>query len=96
MGYGPYESGSAESLGAFRQWTEENNCVPKQIVRDQAFLIDPFMAYYTLWPNRAETAVRLFKRTWSIIVEILLMATSRAGLRAYAVDARPMLPRTKL
>ena len=26
-----------ETLGAFRQWTEENNCVPKGIVGDQAF-----------------------------------------------------------
>ena len=34
-----------ETLGAFRQWTEENNCIPKGIVGDQAFFTDPFMAY---------------------------------------------------
>ena len=73
-----------ETLGAFRQWTEENNCIPKGTVGDQAFFTDPFMAYYkfhgitpypcgprTPWPNRAETAVRLFKRTWSIMAKAL-------------------------
>ena len=37
---------SLETLGAFRQWMEENNCVPKGIVGDQAFFTDQFMAYY--------------------------------------------------
>ena len=73
-----------ESLGAFRRWTEENYCVPKGTVGDQAFFTDQFMAYYkfhgitpcpcgprTPWPNRAETAVRLFKRTWSIMAKAL-------------------------
>ena len=73
-----------ETLGAFHQWAEENNCVPKSIVGDQAFFTDQFMAYYkfhgitlypcgpgTPWPNRAETAVRLFKRTWSIMAKAL-------------------------
>ena len=35
-----------ETLGVFRQWTEENNCVPKGVVGDQAFFTDQFMAYY--------------------------------------------------
>ena len=35
-----------ETLGAFRQWTEENNCVPKGIVGDQAFFTPQFMSYY--------------------------------------------------
>ncbi|OLQ10788.1 hypothetical protein AK812_SmicGene5490 [Symbiodinium microadriaticum] len=73
-----------EALNAFRQWTEENNCVPKGIVGDQAFFTDQFMSYYkfhgltpypcgprTPWPNRAETSVRLFKRTWSIMAKAL-------------------------
>ena len=73
-----------ETLGAFRQWTEENNCIPKGIVGDQAFFAPPLMSYYkfhgitpypcglrTPWPNRAETAVRLFKRTWSIMAKAL-------------------------
>ena len=73
-----------ETLGALRQWTEENNCVPKGIVGDQAFFTPQFMSYYkfhgitpypcgprTPWPNRAETAVRLFKRTWSIMAKAL-------------------------
>ena len=66
-----------ETLGAFRLWIEENNCTPKGIVGDQAFFTDPFMDFHrfhgispypcgprTPWPNRAETAVRLFKRAW--------------------------------
>ena len=66
-----------ETLGAFRLWIEENNCMPKGVVGDQAFFTDPFMDFYrfhgispypcgprTPWPNRAETAVRLFKRAW--------------------------------
>ena len=73
-----------ETLGAFRQWNEENNCVPKGIVGDQAFFTPQFMSYYkfhgitpypcgprTPWPNRAETAVRLFKRTWAIMAKAL-------------------------
>ena len=34
-----------ETLNAFRQWTEENNCVPRGIVGDQAFFTDQFMSY---------------------------------------------------
>ena len=73
-----------ETLNAFRQWNEENNCIPKGIVGDQAFFTDQFMSYYkfhgitpypcgprTPSPNRAETAVRLFKRTWSIMAKAL-------------------------
>ena len=73
-----------ETLGAFRQWTEENNCVPKENVGDQAFFTSQFVSYYkfhgitpypcgprTPWPNRADTAVRLFKRTWSIMAKAL-------------------------
>ena len=73
---------ATETLGAFRLWTEENNCIPKGIVGDQAFFTEPYMEYYkfhgiapypcgprTPWPNRAETAVRLFKRTWSIMAK---------------------------
>ena len=76
---------ATETLGAFRQWSEENNCVPKGIVGDQAFFTDPYMDYYrfhgitpypcgprTPWPNRAETAVRLFKRSWAIMAKALV------------------------
>ena len=68
---------SPETLGALRLWIDENNCTPKGIVGDQAFFTDPFMDLYrfhgispypcgprTPWPNRAEIAVRLFKRAW--------------------------------
>ena len=95
-----------ETLGAFRQWTEENNCVPKGVVGDQAFFPDQFMAYCKLhgitlypcgprtpWPNRAETAVRLFKRTWSIMAKALAdesyaeKVTVRQAVKKLSVDS---------
>ena len=73
-----------ETLAAFRRWIEENNCVPKGVVGDQAFFADEFLAFYrfhgitpypcgprTPWPNRAETAVRLFKKTWAKMTKAL-------------------------
>ena len=62
----------------------KNNCIPKAIVGDEAFFSDEFNEYYkfhgikglpcgprTPWPNRAETAVRLFKRPWSLMTKSL-------------------------
>ena len=73
-----------ETLGAFRLWIEENNCMPKGTVGDQAFFQDMFMDFYkfhgitpypcgprTPWPNRAGTAVRLFKRAWVYMAKSL-------------------------
>ena len=67
----------SETLGASRLWIEENSCMPKGVVGDQAFFQDMFMDFYkfhgitpypcgptTPWRNRAETAVRLLKRAW--------------------------------
>ena len=75
-----------ETLTHLRAWNEQNNCIPKAIVGDEAFFSDEFKEYYkfhgikglpcgprTPWPNRAETAVRLFKKQWT------LMATSLEG-----------------
>ena len=66
-----------ETIQALRLWTDENNCLPKAIVGDKAFFKDDFLTYYrahgirqcpcgsrTPWPNRAETAMRLFKGQW--------------------------------
>ena len=66
-----------DTIQCLRMWTDENNCMPKAIVGDEAFFQDDFLTYYrthgikelpcgarTPWPNRAETAVRLFKRQW--------------------------------
>ena len=77
---------SKETLTHLRSWNEQNNCIPKTIVGDEAFFSDEFNEYYkfhgikplpcgprTPWPNRAETAVRLFKKQWT------LMATSLEG-----------------
>ena len=54
--------------------------MPKAIVGDEAFFQEDFLTYYlahgikecpcgsrTPWPNRAESAVRLFKRQWQIM-----------------------------
>ena len=69
-----------ETLTHLRAWNEQNNCIPKAIVGDEAFFSDEFNEYYkfhgikalpcgprTPWPNRAETAVRLFKKQWTIM-----------------------------
>ena len=70
-----------------RNWTDENNCMPKAnvgYVGDEAFFSEDFLTYYrthgikecpcgarTPWPNRAETAVRLFKRQWQLMTKSL-------------------------
>ena len=69
-----------ETLTHLRSWNEQNNCIPRAIVGDEAFFSDEFLEYYkfhgikdlpcgprTPWPNRAETAVRLFKKQWTIM-----------------------------
>ena len=66
---------SVETIENMRQWMHDHNCIPKSICGDMAFHDDQFVAFYkfkginpvptggyTPWPNRAETAVRLFKR----------------------------------
>ena len=73
-----------ETISALRLWIEENNCVPKRVVGDTAFFTPDFEKFYkyhniaqypcgprTPWPNRAETAVRLFKKTWVLFVKSL-------------------------
>ena len=72
------------SLVHLREWNEQNNCTPKATVGDEAFFSEEFNEYYkfhgvkglpcgprTPWPNRAETAVRLFKRQWSLMTQSL-------------------------
>ena len=69
-----------QTIQALRLWTDEHNCMPKAIVGDEAFFQEDFLTYYrthgikecpcgsrTPWPNRAESAVRLFKRQWQIM-----------------------------
>ncbi|CAE7294001.1 GIP, partial [Symbiodinium pilosum] len=73
-----------ETISALRLWIEENNRVPKRVVGDTAFFTPDFEKFYkyhniaqypcgprTPWPNRAETAVRLFKKTWALFVKSL-------------------------
>ena len=71
---------SKETIQALRLWTDENTCMPKAIVGDEAFFREDFLTYYrthgikkcpcgprTPWPNRAESGVRLFKRQWQLM-----------------------------
>ena len=73
-----------ETISALRLWTVDNNCVPKRVVGDTAFFTPDFEKCYkrpniaqypcgprSAWPNRAETAVRLFKKTWALLVSLL-------------------------
>ena len=73
-----------ETLVPLRGWNEQKNCIPRAIVGDEAFFSDEFNEYYkfhgikgipcgprTPWPNKAETAVRLFKRQWSLMTKSL-------------------------
>ena len=73
-----------ETIQGLRCWTDENNCMPKAIVGDEAFFQEDFLTYYrthgikecpcgsrTPWPNRAETAARLFKRQWQLMTKSL-------------------------
>ena len=59
----------------FREWMHIHSCKPKWVVADMAFFTPSWMTFWkthgvktlptgraTPWPNRAETAVRLFKR----------------------------------
>ena len=90
-----------ETLTHLRSWNEQNNCIPKAIVGDEAFFSDEFLEYYkfhgikdlpcgprTPWPNRAETAVRLFKKQWTI------MAMSLEGERLNGVTIRQAVKMT--
>jgi len=69
-----------ETIQALRFWTDENNCMPEAIVGDEAVFQEDFLTYYrthgikecpcgsrTPWPNRAESAARLFKRQWHVM-----------------------------
>jgi hypothetical protein len=68
------------TLQCFREWIDQNNCIPKTVVGDMAFFTDSFKKFYTShgikmmptgprtpWPNRAETAVRLFRRQFLLM-----------------------------
>ena len=73
-----------ETIQCLGNWTDGNNCMPKAIAGDEAFFSEDFLTYYrthgikecpcgarTPWPNRAETAVRLFKRQWQLMTKSL-------------------------
>ena len=64
------------------EWMDNYQCWPQTIVGDMAFMGEHWQRFYnhrgikpialgprTPWPNRAETAVRLFKRQLTILVQ---------------------------
>ena len=68
-----------ETIQCLKCWTDEINCMPKAIVGDETIFQEDFLTSYrthgikecpcglrTPWPNRAKTAVRLFKRQWQL------------------------------
>jgi hypothetical protein len=68
------------TLESFRDWMDHHNCIPRIVAANMAFMGPAYQALYrfhsiktmptsprTPWPNRAETAVRLFKRTFTIL-----------------------------
>ena len=70
------------TVEAIREWMDTHSCVPKSICADMAFQTPEFKRFYifhkinpiatgprTPWPNRAESAVRLFKKTFKILVK---------------------------
>ncbi len=69
-----------EAMEALREWMDNKDCRPKHLVADRAFAtgdMDRFLCHYNIqfmdigartpWPNRAESAVRLFKRMFHLL-----------------------------
>ena len=70
------------ALESLREWMDVYQCRPKAICADMAFMgpekFTKFYSYHSIhplptgprtpWPNRAETAVRLYKRMFAILV----------------------------
>ena len=67
----------------FREWMHIHSCKPKWVVADMVFFTPSWMTFWkthgvktmptgraTPWPNRAETAVRLFKSTRDSVASI--------------------------
>jgi hypothetical protein len=72
-----------ETLENLRMWMDHHQCCPKALCSDMAFNTPPFQRFYafhkirpiptgprTPWPNRAESAVRLFKKQFAIMVRL--------------------------
>ena len=57
-----------QTIQALRLWTDESNCMPKARLTTELMVFRECPSgSRTPWPNRAETAVRLFKRQWQIM-----------------------------
>ena len=84
-----------QTLQHFRDWMDQYQCTPKAVFGDMAFFTPDFQAFYrshgiktlpteprTPWPNRAETAVRLFKKQFSILLKYTPEDSSLEGITA--------------
>ena len=80
MGYGIIRTEQQRGYASSEVVSDENNCMPQAVVGDEAFFQEDFLTYYrthgieecpcgsrTPWPNRPESAVRLFKRQRQIM-----------------------------
>ena len=99
------ESEVAEvTLKAFREWMDNFQCCPKALVSHMAFQHPDFQKFYryqgikpiatgprTPWSNRAETAVRLFKRQLALMTKYLAEAPSLPNPAEKRIICRPSL-----
>ena len=99
-GFPQQDNQAVTTMECMREWMDNHNCKPKNVVGDMAFMGGSFMAFYgqhginpyptgarTPWPNRAESAVRLFKAAFRVLSKavqeeaILAKATFRQVVR---------------
>ena len=79
--YAIKSTGIDESISCVRDFLDTFHCKPRSLVGDSAFQVGEWPTFYrkngiklipvgryTPWPNRAEAAVRLFKRHFSIMI----------------------------
>ena len=72
------------TLQSLRDWMDQYQCRPRGILADMAFSHPTFERFYrfhgvrfystgprTPWPNRAETAIRVFKRQYQFLTQFL-------------------------
>ena len=70
------------TLQSLRDWMDQYQCRPRGILADMAFSHPTFERFYrfhgirfystgprTPWPNRTETAIRLFKRQYQLLTQ---------------------------
>ena len=95
-----------ETLEKVREWVDTHQCVPKALCGDMAFHTPSFTEYYrvhsihplptganTPWPNRAEAAVRLFKRQFKLLLVEVDQTPSLASCTLRSVIRKAVMAR---